>query len=73
MPDEKRAPLEAAEIKLREIGNILQTVMPPGWGFMMILTSTGEDGFFTYLGNVRRSDGINLLREAATKIEQGKC
>lgn len=72
--DEKkrRATLESAEVKCREIARRLKGVMPEGWGFMLVLSSFGEDGFFTYLSDLQRADAIKLLREAVSKIERNE-
>ncbi len=65
-----RSPLEAAEVKCREIALLLKDVMPPGWRFVLILASEGEGGFMTYMANAQREGAIKLLRELAEKIEK---
>lgn len=71
MADEKRAPLESAEIKTREIARILKSIMPKEWGYFLCISSFGADGFFTYMSDIQRADAIKLLRETADKLEKG--
>ena len=68
---DKRAPLEAAEVRVAEIARILKSAMPEGWGFFLCLTSFGDGGFFTYLSNLERSSAVKFLRETADKLESG--
>jgi hypothetical protein len=69
-----RATLEEAENRAREIGRLLGSVMPAGWGFALILNSLndGANGLMTYLSNMRREDMIKMLREMADKLERGE-
>lgn len=68
--DGKRAPLESAEVRAREIARMLKEAMPAGWGFVVLLASFGDDGFSTYLSSMERATAIEFLREMATKIEK---
>jgi len=67
-----KATLEEAEIKCRDIARKIKAEMPKDWGFLLILTSHGENGHSTYLSSVERSCAIKLLRETADSIEQRK-
>lgn len=64
-----RAPLESAENKARDIARTLKAACPPGWGFVLVLASYGEDGFSTYMSSVERQDAVKLMREMADRIE----
>ncbi|MBS3927765.1 MAG: hypothetical protein KGZ65_04155 [Sphingomonadales bacterium] len=66
-----RATLEEAEVKCRRIGTLIGKDMPAGWGFTLILTSFGDNGYSTYLSNCQRPDMIKALREMADKLESG--
>ena len=67
-----REPLEKAEIKAREIGKIIKSQMPDGFGFTLVLYSYGENGVMTYLSSGQREDCIKMLRECADKIENNE-
>lgn len=67
----RRATLEQAERTCRGIGTVIAGALPTGWGFTLILSSFGEQGFSTYLSNCKREDMIKALREMADKIERG--
>lgn len=57
------------EQKLKEIGNILRSVMPEGWGFTLLISSYGEGGSMFYMSSVERQDAVNMLREFIQKSE----
>lgn len=71
----RRASLEAAEGKARELGRKIKKRMPEGWGFILILSSFDEDPedrVMTYLASVERAGAIKMLRELADKIERAE-
>jgi len=68
--EQRRAPLENAEVVARNVARLIKEACPPGWAFALILASYGESGFMTYLSSMRREDTIKLLRETADKIEK---
>lgn len=70
MSDLRRATLEEAERKCRDIARRIKAEMPPGWGFTVILNSFGENGLMTYLSSCAREDMIKALREMADKLER---
>lgn len=71
LPKGQRGTLESAEVKAREVGRILNGIMPPGWGYVVILASFGEaDWCWTYISSIDRGDTIALLREAAGTVER---
>jgi len=69
--EQRRAPLENAEVVASDIGRLIKDACPPGWGFFLLLASYGQDGFMTYLASMGRADAIKLLRETADKLEKG--
>jgi hypothetical protein len=67
-----RAPLELAERKCGEIGRLIGSQLPPGWGFALIIADFQETGGnMTYLSNCQRDGMVKLMRECAEKIERG--
>ncbi len=68
---DKRATLEEAENQAREIGRTLKGIMPKGWGFTLILSSYGDNGFSTYISSYNREDMILSLHEMVTKLATG--
>jgi len=67
-----RATLEEAEVVARKIGSLIGAVMPPGWGFMLVLGTYGEGGCLTYVSSVEREGAIAMLKEMIAKIERGE-
>lgn len=68
MPDTP-APLADAEAIARDIGKLIGSQMPPGWGYCLILFTFGEGGHMTYISNANRDDVVATLKELAGKME----
>lgn len=66
----KRETLETAEIRARRYAKYLNTNMPLGWGFVLILVSFEGDKKGTYISNCDRETIPAALREFADKIER---
>lgn len=66
---DKRALLEQAEVRAKNLGRHLHAQMPEGWGFALILFSFGEGGFSTYISDANRADMIAALKECIEKLE----
>jgi len=70
-----RESLERAELASRRLAPILARVMPEGWGFVLVLTTLGENkrmsGRVTYIANIHREDVPTALRALADKLEFG--
>lgn len=67
--------LERAEHQAREMGRFLKTMLPSGWGFVLILanfTDRDDARRLTYLSTVDRETIPTLLREMAHKLETGR-
>ena len=65
-----RATLEEAERKTGEIGKLIGSQMPKGYGFALLLFSFGDDGFMNWVSNAQRPDMIKALRETADRLEK---
>lgn len=59
-----------AEHRLNEIGNLLRSNMPEGFGFALLIFSYGEGGSMFYTSNAQRQDIINAMREFIAKHEE---
>jgi hypothetical protein len=57
------------EAKLKEIGEILKSVMPEGWGFMLLIASVGGPGSMFYMSDIERQSMIDTMREFIHKFE----
>lgn len=58
----------AAEAKLKEIGDLLRTMMPEGYGFSLLIFSWGEGGSMFYTSNAERTEMIAAMREFIQKF-----
>ena len=66
-------PLERAEHQAKEMGRFLKTMLPAGWGFILILanyTDRDDARRMTYIASVDRGSVPTLLREMADKLEK---
>lgn len=63
---------DAAQLRtiLNDAGTIVRSMMPPGWGFTLILASYGEGGGLLYISTVEREDSIKMLREFINRQTQ---
>ncbi len=68
MKVEKAAWNEIEQIA-RELGGLIQSLMPKGFGYTLAIYRFGEGGELTYVSSGRRSDVVKLLRELATVLE----
>lgn len=64
------ATLEAAQ---RDLGNTIGRAIPEGVGFCLILYTSGEGGWSTYMSNAQRPDMMEALREMLSKLEQAEA
>ena len=61
---------EAAERALKEIGDLLRTAMPPGFGFSLLIFNLGPGpGAMFYTSNAERQTMIEAMREFIAKFE----
>ena len=77
IPKEVMSPLEVVEERTLEIGRFLKAqMMPPGWGFVLMLVNFTEDGEksgrMTYLSSCDGEAIPTMLREMAEKLEKDK-
>lgn len=71
MPFEGKFEVRNAEVeeKLKGIGHTLKDLMPPGFGFVLLISSYGEKGSTFYIASVERQDVCNMMREFIQKSE----
>jgi len=71
----RRATLEEAERRAREISRRLRKDMPAGWGFILMLASfeRGGGGGLTYLSTIERESAIRLLEEWIGRVSGGRA
>lgn len=60
---EQRATLEAAEVAARRIGAQIKAGVPAGWGFVLLLSSHGREGFSTWVTTYERLTAVRVLEE----------
>lgn len=58
---------EQAEKMLREIGQLLRSACPKGYGFNLLIFSFGEGGNMFYASNAQREDMIRAMQEFIQK------
>lgn len=61
---------EKAEKVLRDIGVRLSNMMPPGYGFTLMIYSFGHNGSMFYTSNAVREDMIRAMREFIEKFRE---
>ena len=70
----KREDLLTAEDSARKLAQTIESVMPKGWGFLLLLSSLGdekEDGsFVTYVSSVQREFAGSMMLELLGKWKQ---
>lgn len=55
---------EDIEIKLKEIGELIGTQLPPGWGFTLLLFDfNNPKGAMFYISNGQRDDVVAMMKE----------
>lgn len=59
-----------SEAKLREVGNIIKTTLPPHLGFTLLLYDYGSGGATYYMSTANREDTVALLTEFISKQNQ---
>ena len=52
---------------LRDVGHKLAELMPPGYGFTLLIYGFGESKDLFYLSNANRQDMLKALREFIAK------
>lgn len=61
---------ENIEFKLKELGDLIGSSLPEGWGFNLLLfdfIKDGKAGSTFYISNARREDMLKLLAEFVEK------
>lgn len=67
-----RYPVESAERVMQDIARNVEERIPHGYGFVVLLTSFGENGFASWVGNIGRENLPKALREWADTVERGE-
>lgn len=55
---------------LQALGQHLGTVVPPGWGFNLLMFEFGEGGSLFYISNAQREDVLATMKEFIRKQTQ---
>ena len=61
---------EEAEKMLAEIGRLLKSACPKGYGFSLLVFSFGEGGNMFYSSNARREDMIRAMQEFIAQFRE---
>lgn len=51
----------------QEIGRLIASQMPPGWGFALLVFTFGDGGTMTYISNAQREDMLKAMQEFMQK------
>lgn len=56
---------EDIEIRLKEIGDLINEQLPIGWGFTLLLFdfNRGDNGSMFYISNGQREDVVAMMKE----------
>jgi hypothetical protein len=57
-----------AEQAVRDFGQELKKITPPGYSFIAMVAKNGEGGGCFYLSNVQRESAIEMMKEMIEKI-----
>jgi len=60
---------EKAEAMLKEIGELLRSACPKGYGFSLLIFSFGAGGNMFYTSNADREDMIRAMKEFIQKFQ----
>ena len=58
------------EIVCSKVAHRIKKDVPPGVGFVLIISSFGDAGFTAYMSSQHRGDTINLLHELVDQLEE---
>lgn len=69
---------EDIEFRLKELGDLIGSQMPMGWGFTLLIFdfNKGPDGSLFYISNAQRDDMVAMMKEfirlkEAEDVDQG--
>lgn len=54
----------------RPLADVIQTALPIGAGFTLIMFGYGDSGACTYISTADRQDNVKVLREIADVLER---
>ena len=56
--------------QMREIGRLIGSAMPPGFGFALLVFDTNTtSGFMNYISNAQRDDVLTAMKEFVARSE----
>lgn len=61
---------EVAEKTLHNIGRIIKTQIPKGYGFSLILADYGDSGGVFYISSMDREGFVGTIKELLPKLEK---
>lgn len=63
---------ENVEVALKEIGDLLRSAMPEGYGFVFVMSQYGKGGNNFYTSSVERGSAIEMLDEMVGILKGAK-
>ena len=48
---------------MQDLGRIIKSRIPPGFGFILLIAENGEHGTLLYSASIDRSDALQVMRE----------
>lgn len=60
------------EEKMREAGRAIESIMPKGLGFALVVFDFKNPGIGNYISNAQRPDMVKSLRETANRLENNE-
>lgn len=69
--DPRHGPMDEEIRKVgNDVGKIIGSVLPPGYGFALLIFGTGESaGRMNYISNANRDDMLAALKELIARFE----
>lgn len=64
------ASLKEAEDRARQLAQAIESKMPNGWGFVLLLAAFGKHAETTYIANISRHNVKMLFREILEHMER---
>lgn len=74
MPEWMKHEVRNLEIEkmLYDLGHDLKKMMPPGWGFGLLVFSYGENGSMFYTSSAQREDMLKAMQEFVDKFRENR-
>lgn len=68
-PNFHETPPEDIQMTMKDIGRLIGSALPRGYGFNLLIFDFGEGGSMFYISNARRRDMLKLMKEFIEKEE----